>query len=47
VFGIILEGASPRNETPMYLYLVTYESERKPSLDDLLSQRKPKPDWPS
>lgn len=23
------------------------ESERKPSLDDLLSQRKPKPDWPS
>ena len=23
------------------------ESERKPSLDDLLSERKPKPDWPS
>jgi hypothetical protein len=23
------------------------EGERKPSLDDLLSERKPKPDWPS
>ena len=23
------------------------DSKRKPSLDDLLSERKPKPDWPS
>jgi hypothetical protein len=27
--------------------LAKAESERKPSLDDLLSPRKPKPDWPS
>ena len=43
----MLEAASDPEPDRLEQELAKAESERKPSLDDLLSKPKPKPDWPA
>ena len=43
----MLEAADDLEPDRLEEELAKAESERKPSLDDLLNEPKPKPDWPS
>lgn len=43
----MLEAAGDLEPDRLERELARAESERKPSLDDLLSKPKPKPDWPA
>ena len=43
----MLEAADDLEPDRLEQELAKAEGERKPSLDDLLSKPKPKPDWPS
>ena len=46
-FEEMLEAAGDLKPDRLEEELAKAEGEQKPSLDDLLSKRKPKPDWPS
>ena len=43
----MLEAAGDLEPDALERKLAEVEGERKPSLDDLLSKEKPKPEWPS